>query len=316
MDFLVNRDVLAGNIHTMSTQHCTHTTSITQTRQQRILCCATLVTPPPLVCRPLCFADSLSRCLHLLWCYCALLVQLVVVLPGGLSPPLSRRLRLSSRLTICWLLHCIVLHCPAPWPPLSLSSHLRLLLHPSHTVGCCVVLPGTLASLPLLSCLCPAHCRNLLLRHCAPLFSWLSCCPAPWPPSPFHCILHFWLIVLSHSPVLRPPSPSHCTPLLWLVVVMHFPLPWPPSPPHHTSISHHASLVWLVAASCCPAPQPPSSSHHTSAWCISLSSCCGLLSCHCTSVWLVFALPITLASLPLLSHLHHQLDLIVAFSSV
>ncbi len=73
-------------------------------------CCATLVPPPPLVCHPLCFAEYLSWQLHLLSCYCAPLVQLIVVLPGGLPPPLSRCLRLSSCLPIHWL-SCRVASC-------------------------------------------------------------------------------------------------------------------------------------------------------------------------------------------------------------
>jgi hypothetical protein len=116
-------------------------------------CCATLVLLPPLVCRPLCFADSLSRRLHLLSCYCAPLVQLIVVLPGGLPPPLSRRLCLSSRLPICWLSRCVASHCLVPWPSPLLSSCLRLSLRPSCLVGGCVVY---VAWRPGLS-LCPAH---------------------------------------------------------------------------------------------------------------------------------------------------------------
>ena len=74
------------------------------------LSCATLVAPSPLVCRPLHFAESLIRRLHLLSRYCAPLVQLVVVLPGGLPPPLSRRPRLSSRLSIRWLSRRVASH--------------------------------------------------------------------------------------------------------------------------------------------------------------------------------------------------------------
>jgi hypothetical protein len=80
--------------------------------------CATLVPPPPLVCRPLCFADSLSQCLHLLLCYCTPLVQLIVVLPGGLPPLLSRCLHLSSRLPIRWLSRRVAPYCLVPWPSL------------------------------------------------------------------------------------------------------------------------------------------------------------------------------------------------------
>jgi hypothetical protein len=65
--------------------------------------CSTLVAPSPLVCRPLRFAKPLSRRLHLLSRYCAPLVHLVVMLPGGLPPPLSQRPSLSSCLSICWL---------------------------------------------------------------------------------------------------------------------------------------------------------------------------------------------------------------------
>jgi hypothetical protein len=164
MDFHLKwADVLAGNIRTMSTQHCAHTTSITQTWQQGILCCATLVALPPLVCCPLCLANSLSWRLHLLLRYCSPLVQLVVLLPSGLPPLLSQRLCLSSRLSICWLLHRATSNHPAPWPPLPLSSHLILLLCPSSLVGCCVVLPSTLASLLLLSSLCLARWPLIIL---------------------------------------------------------------------------------------------------------------------------------------------------------
>jgi hypothetical protein len=45
----------------------------------------------------------------------------------------------------------VVSHCLAPWPSLPLSSRLRLSLRPSCSVACRVALPGTLASLPLLS---------------------------------------------------------------------------------------------------------------------------------------------------------------------
>jgi hypothetical protein len=119
--------------------------------------CATLVAPPPLVCRPLRFAASLSRRLHLLSRYCAPLVQLVVVLPGGLPPPLRRRLPLSSLLSIRWLSFRVASHCLVPWPPLPLSSCLCLLLGPSRLVGCRVVLPGAPASIPLSSRLRPAR---------------------------------------------------------------------------------------------------------------------------------------------------------------
>jgi hypothetical protein len=87
-----------------------------------LLSCATLVPPPPLVCRPLCFANSLSRRLHLLSRYCTPLVQLIVLLPGGLPPPLSRRLCLSSCLPICWLLHRVASRCLVHWPSPPLSS--------------------------------------------------------------------------------------------------------------------------------------------------------------------------------------------------
>jgi hypothetical protein len=79
--------------------------------------CTTLVPPPPLVCRPLCFADSLSRRLHLLLRYCAPFVQLIVMLPGGFPPPLSQCLHLSSCLPICWLSRCVASRCLVPWPP-------------------------------------------------------------------------------------------------------------------------------------------------------------------------------------------------------
>jgi hypothetical protein len=73
--------------------------------------------PPPLVCRPLCFAESLNRRLHLLLCYCAPLVQLVVVFPGGLPQPLSWHPHLSSLLFICWLSHRVTFSGFLAFPP-------------------------------------------------------------------------------------------------------------------------------------------------------------------------------------------------------
>jgi hypothetical protein len=132
--------------------------------------CATLVPPPPLVCRPLCFADSLSRRLHLLSRYCAPLVQLIVALPGGLPPPLSRRLCLSSCLPICWLSRRVASRCLVPWPSPPLSSHLRLSLRPSLLVGGRVMLPGAVASLSAQHVGISLHSRLLLRRH-APLLT-------------------------------------------------------------------------------------------------------------------------------------------------
>ncbi len=60
--------------------------------QQRILCCA--VSLSPLVCRPLRLANSLSQRPRLLSHHRAPLFLLVVVLPDGLPPPLSRHLHL------------------------------------------------------------------------------------------------------------------------------------------------------------------------------------------------------------------------------
>jgi hypothetical protein len=141
----------------------------------RCCCCATLVPLPPLVCCPLCFADSLSQCLHLLSRYCTPLVQLIVVLPGGLPPPLSRRLHLFSCFPICWFLCRVASHCLVPWPPPPLSSCLRLSLHPSCLVGGPIVLPGAPAALsvrhigfssmhpPLVAPLCPPADATFLL---------------------------------------------------------------------------------------------------------------------------------------------------------
>ncbi len=89
----------------------------TRLKYCRPCCCATVVVPPPLVCCPLCFAKSLSRRLYLLLHYCAPLVQLVVVLPGGLPLPLSWRPRLSSLISICWLLHCVTFSGFLAFPP-------------------------------------------------------------------------------------------------------------------------------------------------------------------------------------------------------
>jgi hypothetical protein len=44
------------------------------------------------------------------------LVQLIVVLPGGLPPPLSQRLCLCSRLPICWLSRRVASGCLVHWP--------------------------------------------------------------------------------------------------------------------------------------------------------------------------------------------------------
>jgi hypothetical protein len=151
---------------------------------QRCCHCATLVPLPPLICRPICFANSLSLRLHLLLRYCAPLVQLIVLLPGGLPPPLSRRLCLSSRLPICWLMHHVASRCLVPWPSPPLSSHLRLSVCPSHLVGGCIVLPGALASLSARRIGLSSRSR-LSLRHCAPLltqcfYSTPALCRAIW----------------------------------------------------------------------------------------------------------------------------------------
>jgi hypothetical protein len=297
----------------MSTQHWLHKTSMTQTRQQRVLCCATLVMPPPLFCRPLCLANSLSQHLHLLFCYCAPLVWLVVVLPGGLPPPLSRRLHLSSCLSICWLSCCTVTHCQAPWPFLPLSSCLRLSLHPSHLVGCHVVLPDAPASLPLLPCLRPARWPLIMPPPLvAPLYRTCSvgCCVAQQLGLPLPLITSFffgWLLCrISRRPGLPPP-----------LIALHSYggllqcIAWRPgiSPPFITPSPLIVPLLlsWLLR---CVAQRPSLPLP------LVTPSYCGLLMCCCAIVWLVVALLSTLASLPLLLHLHRQLDLIVAFSSV
>jgi hypothetical protein len=141
-------------------------------------CCATLVPSPPLVCHPLCFADSLSRRLHLVSRYCTPLVQLIVVLPGGLPPPLSQRLRLSSCLPIHWLLRCVASRCLVPWPSPPLSSHLRLLLRPSCLVGGHVMLHGAPASLSTWRVGLSSRSCLLLHRH-APLLTQRFYSPPP-----------------------------------------------------------------------------------------------------------------------------------------
>ncbi len=130
--------------------------------------CATLILLPPFVCRPLCFSNSLSWRLHLLSRYCTPLVQLIDLLPGGLPPPLRRRLRLSSRLPICLLLRCVASRCLVPWPSPPFSSHLCLSLRPSCLIGGCIVLPGAPASLSARS-VGLSSCSRLLLRRHAPL---------------------------------------------------------------------------------------------------------------------------------------------------
>jgi hypothetical protein len=174
-----------------------------------------------------------------------------ITLSGALAspPPLIIPPPLVAPLLFGWLSHCVA------WRP-GLSPPLGMLP------------PGKLAS------------HHTIASHCAvapPLFSWLSCCPMPWPPSPSHCILLFWLVVALRSLGHRPPSPSHCTPLLRLVVTTRCPVPWLPSPSHHTSASCCAPLIQLVVAWRCPMPWPPSSSHHASARSVDLSSCCSLL---------------------------------------
>jgi hypothetical protein len=57
-------------------------------------------------------------------------------------------------------------HCLAPWPSLLLSSRLRLSLRPFCLVGCRVVLPGALASLPLLLPCSKCRCRRHQHRCC------------------------------------------------------------------------------------------------------------------------------------------------------
>jgi hypothetical protein len=124
-----------------------------------------LIRQPPLV-APLCPPADATFLLR----YCASLVQLIVMLLGGLPPPLSRCLRLSSRLLICWLSHHIASHCLMPWPSPPLSSHLRLSLRPSCLVGGCVVLPGSPASLSARHIGLSSRSR-LSLRHRAPLLT-------------------------------------------------------------------------------------------------------------------------------------------------
>jgi hypothetical protein len=103
--------------------------------------------PPPLVCRPLHFAESLSRRLHLfvalLHPTCSVGCRVARWPPStSQSAPLPLFTPLHSLVVvwhhIFWLLGL----------PLPLSSHLRLLLRPSCSVGCRIVLHGTPASFP------------------------------------------------------------------------------------------------------------------------------------------------------------------------
>jgi hypothetical protein len=168
--------------------------------------CATLVPPPPLVCRPLCFADSLSLRLLLLSQYCAPLVQLIVVLPGGLPPPLSRRLRLSSRLPIRWLSRRVASRCLVPSPSPPLSSRLRLSLRPSRSVG------GRVVSIRLIAVLSGARLLETRLsdhRRCR--------CATLVPPPPLVCRPLCFADSLSRRLHLLS---QYCAPLVQLIVVV------------------------------------------------------------------------------------------------
>jgi hypothetical protein len=106
-----------------------------------------------------------------------------------------------------------------------------------------------------------------------PSFSWLSCCPVPWPPSPSHHILLFWLVVALRSQAGRPPSSSHCAPLLRLVVTTRCPAPQLP-PPLITPPPLVMPLLfrWLLhRVTQRPGLPPPLVTR------VGLSSCCGLL---------------------------------------
>ncbi len=109
-------------------------------------CCPAPQTPSPF-CRV-----SVQRC-PLLLRRGTPLVWLVVMLTDGLPPPLSRHLCLSSFVGCCVALHCFAL--PGTLALLPLSSCLCFLSQPYNLVGCSVALTGALASLPLLLCLCP-----------------------------------------------------------------------------------------------------------------------------------------------------------------
>jgi hypothetical protein len=109
---------------------------------------ASLPAPPPLV------VHASARCCRLLLRRGAPLVWLVVIMPDGLPPPLSRRLRLSSFVGCRVALHRFALLGASALLPL--SSHLCFLLRPYNLVGCHVALTGALASLPLSSRLRPA----------------------------------------------------------------------------------------------------------------------------------------------------------------
>jgi hypothetical protein len=93
---------------------------------------ASLPAPLPLIAR----ASAQHSCLLL--CRCAPLVWLVVVLPDGLPPPLSRRLRLSSFTGCHVALHRFAL--TGALALLPLSSGLRFLSRPYNLVGCRVAL--------------------------------------------------------------------------------------------------------------------------------------------------------------------------------
>jgi hypothetical protein len=184
----------------------------------RHCCCATLVAPLPHVCRPLRFANSLSWRLHLLSCYCAPLVQFVVMLPLHTSPFVGCCVGLHH---IIWRLglpspsyHASTSHCaplvwlvvpscclaPRPLSPscrasarcVGLSACHRLLLgHPAPLVQLVVVLPSALASLPLSS-------RPSFLVGC--------CVTSPRTLASISLSLRFPLTLGCHSALLGTPA--------------------------------------------------------------------------------------------------------------
>jgi hypothetical protein len=151
-DCYVERGQIVGNLligsSLLSLRHSRH--SVASCMSPSPLCRIPQPAPPPFVAllRPTC---SVGCC--------------VAQWPPSASQPAPPSL-FTPLHSLVVASRCGASHYLAPWPSLPLSSRLRLSLHPSCLVGCHGMLPGALASLPLLlpclkcRCHCHQHCRR------------------------------------------------------------------------------------------------------------------------------------------------------------